>query len=388
MRTSPLVQFTLNGLKHCHMPERGLWSFKYHLDGRQPPNEARPSYDVFYSLNVLLGLSKTVEAARAAFGVAPDGMFQHVASRLTGAGARRYAYGMALWAAAELETMVPDDIVERIRSMTAAPNAMEPWTAQDVGMILSGAVAQSRRSASWAKLARDARNHILARLSCESGLFRDCAIGGRRFFASFATEVYCALALYQYDELFGDPLSATAADTCVRKLISLQGPQGEWPWFYHAASGRVVDFYEVYSVHQHGMAPALLKHAIRRRVAGAKEALVKGFRWVLGDNELGVSMLRPEISVIARSQARKGWASRRDVRLARACFNAMTGRSAKLIGWPREITITPEVRSYELGWTLWSFGDDSDFPELTHHPAFTIAGVARRRAESMTFSMD
>ena len=85
MRPSPLVQFTLNGLKHCRMPERRLWSFKYHLDGREQPNEARPSYDVFYSLNVLLGLSKTPEAARMAFGLAPDAMFQQVASRLNGA---------------------------------------------------------------------------------------------------------------------------------------------------------------------------------------------------------------------------------------------------------------------------------------------------------------
>src|SRR5262245_33593719 len=43
------------------------------------------------------------------------------------------------------------------------------------------------------------------------------------------------------------------------------------------AQGTVVDFYEVYSVHQHGMAPAILHHAIRHGVAGAREALVKGF---------------------------------------------------------------------------------------------------------------
>lgn len=384
MRPSPLVQFTLNGLKHCRMPERRLWSFKYHLDGREQPNEARPSYDVFYSLNVLLGLSKTPEAARMAFGLAPDAMFQQVASRLNGAGARRYAYGMALWAAAELETSVPDDVVQRLRAMTAEAGAMESWTAQEVGMILSGAVAQSRRDPSWIKLAQDARNHILKRFASETGLFRDCAVGGRKFFASFATEVYCALALYQYDALFGDHLAAGAADACVQKLISLQGPRGEWPWFYHVASGRVVDFYEVYSVHQHGMAPALLKPAIARGVVGAREALARGFRWVLGANELGVAMVCPEVSVMARSQARKGWASRREARLARACFNAATGRRARLAGRSGEITITPEVRSYELGWTLWSFGDDADFPELTHHEAFTTPAQAPRERALMT----
>lgn len=28
------------------------------------------------------------------------------------------------------------------------------------------------------------------------------------------------------------------------------------------------------------------------------------------------------------------------------------------------------MRSSELGWTLWSFGDDTEFAELTHHEAF------------------
>jgi hypothetical protein len=32
-----------------------------------------------------------------------------------------------------------------------------------------------------------------------------------------------------------------------------------------------------------------------------------------------------------------------------------------------------EVRSYELGWILWSFGGRRDFPELTDRPEFTAA---------------
>ncbi|MGH6934911.1 MAG: hypothetical protein ACRED2_01780, partial [Methylocella sp.] len=32
-----------------------------------------------------------------------------------------------------------------------------------------------------------------------------------------------------------------------------------------------------------------------------------------------------------------------------------------------------EVRSYELGWILWSFGGRRDFPELTDRSEFTAA---------------
>lgn len=53
-----LIQYTLRGLKSCWMPEIERWSHIYHLDNRTNPNESVPSSDVFYSLNVLLGLSK------------------------------------------------------------------------------------------------------------------------------------------------------------------------------------------------------------------------------------------------------------------------------------------------------------------------------------------
>ena len=49
---------------------------------------------------------------------------------------------------------------------------------------------------------------------------------------------------------------------------------------------RVLDFYEVYSVHQYGMAPAFLECAERHGVPKARDALIKGFKWVLGDNQL------------------------------------------------------------------------------------------------------
>jgi hypothetical protein len=159
------------------------------------------------------------------------------------------------------------------------------------------------------------------------------------------------------------------ATTCVRKLIALQGPQGEWPWFFDAATGRVLDFYEVYSVHQCGMAPALLEWAERYDVPGARDAIVKGFKWVLGQNQLGYPMLVPELSLTVRSQIRKNELRTKAPRMLRALKNAYLGRGVGLIDSSR-IGLRLECRSYELGWILWSFGRRSDLPELTHNPAF------------------
>src|SRR5215471_9272192 len=59
---SPLMRFVLRGLDSCWLPLVNRWSHIYHLDGRENPNESLPQSDVFYTLNVLLGLSRLVRA--------------------------------------------------------------------------------------------------------------------------------------------------------------------------------------------------------------------------------------------------------------------------------------------------------------------------------------
>ena len=120
------------------------------------------------------------------------------------------------------------------------------------------------------------------------------------------TQTYLLLACYAYGELMGDDRAIQIANACTRKLIERQGPNGEWPWFFDAASGRVLDFYEVYSVHQYGMAPAFLMHAEQHGVFEARSAIVRGFNWVLGQNQLGRPMLVPDLHLSIRSQVRKG----------------------------------------------------------------------------------
>ena len=43
---SPLVNYALNGLEKCWLPQHGRWSHIYHLDGRDQPNESVPHSDV------------------------------------------------------------------------------------------------------------------------------------------------------------------------------------------------------------------------------------------------------------------------------------------------------------------------------------------------------
>jgi hypothetical protein len=367
-RNSHLVNYALNGLRQCWLPEHGRWSHIYHLDGRPSPNESLPHSDVFYTLNVLLGMSRIAEVLD---GINIVEIFRRNVAELTILPVPKYAFGMALWAGAELKLGLPEPVAHQVTALLSEPAGWETFRAQDLGMLLTGVVAQGRLGRhEWARFAAPLFEFLKQRFRGGAGLFFDAPSGLRRRFASFATQIYLSIACYHYGEFSGDSSAIAMATDCVRRLIALQGPQGEWPWFFDATSGRVLDFYEVYSVHQYGMAPALLELAERHDVRGARDALVKGFKWVFGENQLGRSMLVPELSLSIRSQVRRQELTTKMPRVLRAIRNAVLAREAGLID-SSAVELRLECRSYELGWVLWSFGRRSDLPELTENAAFT-----------------
>ena len=368
-RNSNLVNYALRGLRQCWLPEHGRWSHIYHLDGRPSPNESLPHSDVFYTLNVLLGMSRVREIPD---GIAVSEIYRRNATQLTTLPVAQYAYGMALWAAAELNLDVPEPVASTTRALLSDEARWDTFRAQDLGMLLTGVVAQAKKGRTeWVPFVEPLYRFLSKRFTSGSGLFFDAASGARRRFASFATQTYLSIACYHYGEYANDPAAITLANTCVHKLIALQGPQGEWPWFFDAVSGRVLDFYEVYSVHQYGMAPALLECAERHHLHGAQDALVNGFRWVLGENQLARSMLVPELGLSIRSQIRKNELSTKAPRMLRAVKNACLGHDSSLID-SSGVGLRLECRSYELGWILWSFGSRTDLPELSDNPAFGL----------------
>ncbi len=364
---SPLVSYALRGLERCWLPEHGRWSHIYHLDGRAQPNELRPHSDVFYTLNVLLGMSRLPEVP----GTVPvPEIFSRNALLLERLPAAKYAFGMALWAAAELRLELPGSVRKRIVGLLEDEKNWRKFRAQDIGMLLTGVVAQARAGWSeWFRFAGRLFKFLVSQYHSQSGLFFDASGGLRRRFSSFATQTYLTIACYHYGEYAGDAAAIEIANACTRRLIALQGPHGEWPWFFDTPRGTVLDFYEVYSVHQYGMAPALLECAELHGVREARRALVKGFNWVLGDNQLAIPMLVPELSLTIRSQVRSNELHTKAFRMLRAVYNAHLRRPASLSD-PNSVSLRRECRSYELGWILWSFSQRSELIPLTHNPAF------------------
>jgi hypothetical protein len=373
---SPLIEYALGGLEHCWLPQYGRWSHAFHLDHRADPNESIPHSDVFYTINVLLGLARVKQVP---YNLDLAAIFQRNAVQLTTLPVAKYAFGCALWAAAELQLDVPTNVMLHVDALLSKKENWLTFRAQDLGMILIGVIEQAKIDPKrWSLSATELFDFLIERYQSPSGLFFDGAIGLRRQFSSFASQTYLTLACYAYGGFADDARAIKVANSCVCKLIEFQGPNGEWPWFFYAPSGAIVDFYEVYSVHQCGMAPAFLERAEHHGVPGAREALIRGFNWVFGSNQLGIVMLVPELRLTIRSQVRKGELSTNKRRALRALWNAfIRGRSG--LADPRGLALRRECRSYELGWLLWSFGQRSDLPQLTEHRMFadSMSSVGR-----------
>ena len=154
-------------------------------------------------------------------------------------------------------------------------------------MILMGVIGQAGTDQNrWYRLAHSLFRFLAERYTSASGLFLNSPVGVRRRFTSFASQTYLTLACYCYGEFAKNLRAIEMANKSTRKLIELQGAFGEWPWFFDAPNGRVIDFYEIYSVHQYGMAPAFLERAEYHDVPGARDALIRGFKWVIGEISL------------------------------------------------------------------------------------------------------
>src|SRR6185437_1458805 len=365
---APLIDFALKGLEKCWLPSEHRWSYIYHLDGRKQPNEIFPSKDIFYTLNVLLGMTRVDQIPLS---VDLKSIFRRNVIRLLEYPVPKYAFGMALWTAAELNDELPQSVANHIQSMLADKRSWSTLTAQDLGMILIGVTAQAKNHAGfWSLLAAELFDFLSEQFFCSTNLFFNSPRGLRRRFSSFATQPYLTLACYIYGESAGSPAAVKMANSSTRKLLELQGPNGEWPWFFDVPHGIVSDFYEIYSVHQYGMAPAFLRYAERLGVPEARDATSKGFRWVFGENQMQRAMLLPASGLSIRSQVRRGEINTKAFRIGRSTYQSILGRSSNLAD-PASLQLRLECRSYELGWILWSFGKRSDIPELTHHSIFT-----------------
>jgi hypothetical protein len=172
----------------------------------------------------------------------------------------------------------------------------------------------------------------------------------RGHIGSFADQVYPIYALAKFARVFQIRAALTPAQECADAIRRAQGVLGQWWWHYNSRTGRVLQRYPVYSVHQHGMAPMALFALSEATQMEFSEPIYKGLRWVAGDNELAGDLRVVTPGLVWRSMYHDG--AHREYFRNGMSFLGFTGNEPD-----DDLKIKFECRPYELGWLLYAFAN-------------------------------
>jgi hypothetical protein len=178
-----------------------------------------------------------------------------------------------------------------------------------------------------------------------------------RYVTSFASQVYPIVGLAEYALATSSaPLDCmfAAADSMRRK----QGSLGQWWWMYSSRTGRVLEGYPVYVVHQDAMAVMALASLAHFGDDSHAGPLERGLRWLNGENELGRPLVSDAPAWYSRAIQRRGADPDAFGGMSRAGHVRLVLRSVVGSGsrrrppQPGRLEVLTEDRSYHLGWLL------------------------------------
>lgn len=344
-----LRSLALSGLARMYQPEERLFVFRLRGSRRGLVAEGLSRR---YSAISLIGLAGESESAAKVI-VGGHGLHD-VCGRLMADITRVDNLGdvaLTLWAARAVG--YPDRRWARERLHELRP-ADRPYPVIELAWALAALCADE------AAPAGDLRHRLAQRLvdSCRprSGLFPHgggVTRGMGAHVSCFADLVYPIHALALYAGLTGDPDALDAATRCGRQLHRLQGPAGQWWWHYDRRTGRVIERYPVYAVHQDAMAPLAFFALEAAGGPSFREAVHKGLDWLERAPELGGgSLIDEEAGIIWRKVARRepGKLARYAQAAASRVHPALRVPGLDLL-LPARV-IDHEDRPYHLGWLL------------------------------------
>jgi hypothetical protein len=276
--------------------------------------------------------------------------------------------GLIVWAAARRDRGVAeralDDLLGRglmvQRGARAYRSSELAWVVTGLAEALANDIGRerdvrARLDAAYRRLiANRGRSGMMAFATWEGGGLRPYLESTLGFFDA---QVYTILASLRRDAVVGDREARDVAVTIGRQILRHQGPLGQWAWHYNVHEGSLVDLFPVYSVHQDAMAPLALLALERAEGMRTSEAVARGVAWIMGHNELGVSLADAGRSVIWRSIRRRGPLKRLVYPLKALSLIDPSIRLGASFGLPALLEIDRETRPYHFGLCLYAFAD-------------------------------
>ena len=260
---------------------------------------------------------------------------------------------LTTWAARMLRHPNANKAVEALKAMDPAGGT---YLTVELSWALTALVIDGSEVTDMV-LAKKIADSLKASFNQESGIFpHGPAQKGlsalRSHISCFADFVYPIQALSYYHIATGDARAAEIASQCAERMCQLQGAEGQWWWHYDVRTGKVIERYPVYSVHQDSMAPMALFALKKACGRDYSESIEKGLRWLANPLEIPGSLVDKERDVMWRKVAR-----REPSRLVR-CLQATASRLHSDIRVPGVDMLFPpssidyETRPYHMGWIL------------------------------------
>jgi hypothetical protein len=352
-RTSQLVELALRGLESMYDSEKGLFC---HRLCKTSDGMVREGISQRYTIMTLLGLLRA-QSAGLKSPVDVEATVERLLDDTTWVN-NIGDLGLLLWLCAATSR-------KNLRRCNAAfdlsgalqrfPDARRRLT-MELSWFLTGlANASKAESAVNLEPLANETYRLVQASQGQHGLFGHMAtrqslagvVRGR--FGSFADQVYPVLAMAHFSKVFGHHGARENALRCVSAICSLQGSLGQWWWHYDSATGRVVEHYPVYSVHQHAMGPMALLVLQDAFGADFYVFINNGLNWIYGANELGQDLEDTDAGVVWRC-IRPSKASSYAARM-----RALMGKEPPQV----PLQILYECRPYELGWLLYALAQPS-----------------------------
>lgn len=352
-----LRSIALQSLARMYRPEEGLFAFRLRMDDGKDILEGMSRR---YTAISLIGLSEQNDdiAIDVLAGDEPQDVCSNLLSKIDCCEDIGEA-ALTVWAARALNHPDVSKAIGRLKYMDPVRGS---YPTVELAWALTALVINGGNNTDLS-LADAIAQRLIRSFRKESALFPHQPVGARSsllrsHITCFADLVYPIQAMSYYYRATGNPEAAEVARQCAKRMCELQGPHGQWWWHYDVRTGRVVERFPVYAVHQDSMAPMALL-AIQAFTGEDKlDAIEKGLRWLIDPPEIEGSLIDTESGVIWRKIARHepGKTVRGIQAVASRLCSSFRVPAMDLIFRPGLVDY--ESRPYHMGWILHAWSED------------------------------